>query len=538
MVLLLLYRHYTEPAKLLAVRVSKGFAKSKSSKMWMNEHVSDTYVRQAKLLNYRSRAAFKLIEIDTRYGILKPGNKVIDLGAAPGGWTQVAVEKTGSLSSKTTVLAIDRDNMHPIPGAEFIQGDIEEEKTRVQIKEFFRMEPVDVVLSDMAPNFMGDQDVDHMGISVLNAVALRVCFHNLKIGGTLLMKSLYGTYENKFFDLYSLYFKNFIRIKPSASRSRSTELFYLGTGYKLNEKYMKHNQIIQKATNKKGELDWSKLRQEDFAAIGIDVKQMEKFLDQMLKKAVIPNVSMEKEIKKQIAAQTRKDAPDLKDYGVSIGPEPSEDSEEIFKVQRKRSFMQENEGKFTFAKRVPQSFKEMEEEYERQKKIYEENKKAANAPDDEGLFFPEEEYKSSRTTEMPGLSMADDLKDEQMGLDEKEEEIDEDLDKIKFHQEMIAQRKLFNEKMKVKYPELFNFQTEKEIDELIMRTVHEAEQADTSAQQEMMKDFEDFEFRLEKEGQRDMKEKMHNLKKEEFSRDENVFRKEHGAKGTSFKPKN
>jgi 23S rRNA (uridine2552-2'-O)-methyltransferase len=124
---------------------------------------------------------------------------VIDLGAAPGGWTQVAVEKTGSSTSRTSVLAIDRDSMHAVPGAHFILGDIEDDKTRVQIKEFFKMEPVDVVLSDMAPNFMGDQDVDHMGVAVLNAIALRVCFHNLKIGGTLLMKTLYGTNESRFF---------------------------------------------------------------------------------------------------------------------------------------------------------------------------------------------------------------------------------------------------------------------------------------------------------------------------------------------------
>lgn len=173
--------------------------KKKSSKIWMKEHVDDQYVRKAKLLNYRSRAAFKLIEIQQRYNILREGSKVIDLGSAPGSWTQVAVEYVKSPKDKPTVLAVDKILMPKVPGAHFLVGDVEEEDIRLEISEFFEMNPVDVILSDMAPNFSGDQDFDHMGIAVLNHIAFRMCFNNLKIGGSLVMKTLQGALEQNFF---------------------------------------------------------------------------------------------------------------------------------------------------------------------------------------------------------------------------------------------------------------------------------------------------------------------------------------------------
>lgn len=173
--------------------------KKKSSKIWMNEHINDGYVRKAKLLNYRSRAAFKLIEIQQRYNILKEGFKVIDLGSSPGSWTQVAVDYVKSPTAKPTVLAVDKAKMFEVPGAGFILGDITDENIRIEISEFFEMNPVDVILSDMAPNFEGDTDLDHIGIASLNHIVFRMCFNNLKIGGNVLMKTLQGSLENDFF---------------------------------------------------------------------------------------------------------------------------------------------------------------------------------------------------------------------------------------------------------------------------------------------------------------------------------------------------
>lgn len=173
--------------------------KKKSSKMWMNEHINDSYVHKAKLLKYRSRAAFKLLEINHRYDILKDGYKVIDLGSSPGSWTQVAVNCVNSPIKAPIVLALDKEPMPKLPGACFLLGDINDENTRLEISEFFDLKSVDVILSDMAPNFEGDKDLDHMSISVLNHLAIRLCFNNLKIGGTVLMKTLQGSLEGDFF---------------------------------------------------------------------------------------------------------------------------------------------------------------------------------------------------------------------------------------------------------------------------------------------------------------------------------------------------
>ena len=165
----------------------------------MNEHVNDGYVHRAKLLEYRSRAAFKLLEIHQRYDILKEGYKVIDLGSAPGSWTQVAVDYVKSPKDAPNVLAVDKIDMSKVPGSKFILGDINDETVRLEISENFDMKPVDVILSDMAPNFDGDKDSDHMAIASLNMLVVRLCFNNLNIGGTMLMKTLQGTLEGNFY---------------------------------------------------------------------------------------------------------------------------------------------------------------------------------------------------------------------------------------------------------------------------------------------------------------------------------------------------
>ncbi|EAS03933.3 ribosomal RNA large subunit methyltransferase (macronuclear) [Tetrahymena thermophila SB210] len=223
-----------------------GFSKTKSSKMWMQEHVTDEYVKKAQKDNYRSRASYKLIEIQERYKIFKQGQKVLELGSAPGGWTQVAVEFTKSNEKKPTVLAIDRDFMDPVQGAVFYQGDINDKKTQVYIPEFFKLEPVDIVISDMAPNFSGDLDQDHLLIQDLNNMTIDVCTKNLKIGGTVVMKTLNGTLEKDVFRMYKIYFKEFLRVKPRASRARSSELYYLGKGYGLSKEYEQLKKIEEK----------------------------------------------------------------------------------------------------------------------------------------------------------------------------------------------------------------------------------------------------------------------------------------------------
>jgi 23S rRNA (uridine2552-2'-O)-methyltransferase len=270
---------FGQATSLIHVAMARFTIKGKSSKIWMQEHVNDHYVKQAKLFNYRSRAAFKLTEINHRYNILRPGYKVVDLGASPGGWTQVAVEKTNSTAEKPLVLAVDKDHMTPIAGAGFLQGDLEDPFTRMKIKEFFKMESVDVLLCDMAPNFEGEKDVDHMQICCLNALAMKVAEHNLKTGGSLLMKTLHGSQENDFFKLWKGYFKSFQRIKPSASRSRSAEMFYIGLGFRVNEQYIKMMRAKEKIA--KGQ----KLTPDEQPEFGFDTQKHQEFLEKMFKGA-------------------------------------------------------------------------------------------------------------------------------------------------------------------------------------------------------------------------------------------------------------
>lgn len=229
----------SKPLCIFSFRSESFTIKKKSSKMWMHEHINDYFVKQAKMYNYRSRAAFKLIEINHRYNILQPGYKVLDLGSAPGGWTQVAVEQTKSTEQNKTVLGVDLLEMADVAGAHFIKGDLEDQNIRMKIAQFFNFKLIDVVLSDMAPNFEGMRDLDHYNITQLNKLVLKMCDHNLRPGGTVLMKTLQGSDEKKMFDIFSLMFREFSRVKPSASRSRSSELYYLGKGFKISDTYQK-----------------------------------------------------------------------------------------------------------------------------------------------------------------------------------------------------------------------------------------------------------------------------------------------------------
>ena len=130
---------------------------------------------------------------------MKTGFKEIDLGSSPGSWTQVAVNCVKSTKENPLVLAVDKTPMPKVPGAHFLIGDVTDEEIRLEISEFFDLNPVDVILSDMAPNFQGEKDIDHMEIAVLNHLVFRMCFNNLKIGGTVIMKTLQGSLEKNFF---------------------------------------------------------------------------------------------------------------------------------------------------------------------------------------------------------------------------------------------------------------------------------------------------------------------------------------------------
>ena len=199
--------------------------RSKTSKQWMNEHVNDPYVQRAQIEGYRSRAAYKLLEIDERDHLLKPGMVVVDLGATPGGWSQVAVAKVGPGGK---VIALDLLPLHPIHGVEFIQGDFREDSVLAQLEEKLGGRKVGLVISDMAPNISGIGVADQARAMELAELALDFSVRHLNPGGTFLVKVFQGAGFEDYVKLMRSHFGRVLTRKPKASRDRSSELYLLG----------------------------------------------------------------------------------------------------------------------------------------------------------------------------------------------------------------------------------------------------------------------------------------------------------------------
>lgn len=203
--------------------------KSKSSGRWLAEHENDEFVRRAREEGYRSRAVYKLLELDEKYHLLKPGMTVIDLGAAPGGWCQVAVKKLGN---KGRVLALDILAMDPIEGVEFIQGDFTEEEPLSALMQKLDGNQADLVISDMAPNLSGMKAVDQPRSVYLVELALDLARQVLKPQGSLLSKCFEGEGVDQLRTDLSRDFKQLNNVKPKASRGRSREIYLLARGFR------------------------------------------------------------------------------------------------------------------------------------------------------------------------------------------------------------------------------------------------------------------------------------------------------------------
>ena len=201
--------------------------RSKTSKAWMREHVTDLYVRRAQAEGYRSRAAFKLQQLTDRDKLLRPGMRVVDLGAAPGGWCQVAAQKVQPGGS---VIALDLLDMGGIPGVSFVKGDFQEQGTLQALERLLHGEPVDLVLSDMAPNISGIASVDQARSLALAELALEFAVTHLKPRGNFLVKAFQGSGYDTFLRRMRAKFEEVIVRKPEASRSRSSEVYLFGRG--------------------------------------------------------------------------------------------------------------------------------------------------------------------------------------------------------------------------------------------------------------------------------------------------------------------
>lgn len=204
-------------------------ARSKSSGRWLNEHFNDPYVRRAHVEGMRSRAAYKLEELLERDLILRPGMVVVDLGAAPGGWSQVAQEW---LKGKGRVIALDILEMDPLPGVEFIHGDFTRDEVLARLEQTLGDAKVDLVLSDMAPNMSGVASVDQARSMLLAELALDFARAHLRRGGGYLTKLFQGEGFDAYIKSMRATFDKVQLRKPKASRGRSREVYALGTGFK------------------------------------------------------------------------------------------------------------------------------------------------------------------------------------------------------------------------------------------------------------------------------------------------------------------
>lgn len=202
-------------------------ARSKSSKRWLREHFDDPYVQEAQRAGYRSRAAFKLLELQEKHRVVQGGDVIVDLGAAPGGWSQLAARWAGP---RGLVVALDLLPIDPLPGVTVLAGDFTEEEPLAALTEALGGRPVDVVLSDMAPNISGMAAVDQPRAMLLAELALDFAGTHLKPGGRLVSKVFQGEGFDAFVVAARQAFRSVKVIKPKASRPRSREVYLLAQG--------------------------------------------------------------------------------------------------------------------------------------------------------------------------------------------------------------------------------------------------------------------------------------------------------------------
>lgn len=201
---------------------------TKDSKRWMQRHVKDPYVKSATEAGYRSRAAYKLLEVIQKYQLLKPGMAVIDLGSAPGGWSQVLA---GQLAKNGEVIALDRLNMESIPGVSFIQGDFTEQATLDELLEATKNSKFDWIFSDMAPNISGIKARDQAECLYLVELVIDLSVKVLQDGGGLFIKVFQGSDFSAITAQLKSQFQSVRTVKPKASRDESREVYLLATGY-------------------------------------------------------------------------------------------------------------------------------------------------------------------------------------------------------------------------------------------------------------------------------------------------------------------
>jgi len=222
-------------ARRPAVRVKKAKGRKISSTRWLERQLNDPYVAAAQKEGYRSRAAYKLVELDRRFSLLKRGARVVDLGAAPGGWAQVAAAQIGVAHGKGKVVALDLAEVEPISGVTILVGDVADHAIPARLRAALGG-AADVVLSDMAPAATGHRDTDHLRIVALAEVALALAEEVLAPGGAFVVKVWQGGAEPSLLAELKQRFSKVRHVKPKASRQQSAELYLVAQGFRLEKR--------------------------------------------------------------------------------------------------------------------------------------------------------------------------------------------------------------------------------------------------------------------------------------------------------------
>ncbi len=215
--------------KVEKLKTARG--RKNSSQRWLQRQLNDPYVQHAKYKGYRSRSAFKLLEINNKYQILKPGQTIIDLGAAPGGWSQVAVQIIHSSTKNPRVIGLDLLKIAPLSGAFFLQGDFTTDQG-IELLTQHVIGSIDVVLSDLAPATTGHKGTDHIRIVNMVAMVMQFSFRTLKPGGFLITKVFQGGAEGTLLNIIKTHFKKVSHFKPPASRKESNEIYLIAEGFR------------------------------------------------------------------------------------------------------------------------------------------------------------------------------------------------------------------------------------------------------------------------------------------------------------------
>lgn len=212
----------------------KSLKKLRSNRAWIERHINDPFVKQSRRDGYRARSAYKLTELDEREHLFAPGRVVVDLGSAPGSWTQIACErlrdKNGVMQGR--VIAMDILPMEPVEGAVFLQGDFREQEVADKLSEILAGDAVDVVISDMAPNLSGVAMVDAGASQLLNELALEFALQHLTDNGVFVTKAFQGSGYSQFIEACKRHFKTVAQRKPQASRDTSPEMYIVARGIK------------------------------------------------------------------------------------------------------------------------------------------------------------------------------------------------------------------------------------------------------------------------------------------------------------------